>query len=88
MAIDKQLPIDHVYRNYIDRIQNTVGNFIRTGDPNDWEGNQRPFQEIGIISNWKESNLFTIFGEDSAIPANYRHEFCDKLDKMNEYMLH
>ena len=69
-------------------IQNTLGNFIRTGDPNNWEGNSRPYQDIGRISSWWESNRFNIYGISGTKLEDYRKEYCDKLDDMDEYMLH
>ena len=74
--------------DYIDRIQNIIGNFIRTGNPNDWTGNKRPIQNIQPIRNWRDFKKFNIFGISGQSDENYRNDFCNSLDEMDEYMLH
>ena len=80
--------LDDLDIDYIERIQNTVGNFIRTADPNNWNGNPRPHQDIVQINSWRDSQMFNVFGVYGQYPENYRSEYCDKLDEMWEYMLH
>lgn len=88
MAIDRQIDLSEDEIDYIETLQNTIGNFIRTGNPNNWEGNPRPKQDIIQINTWRDSKMFNVFGVSGQYPENYRSEFCDKLDEMDEYMLH
>jgi hypothetical protein len=74
--------------NHIDRIQSLVGNFIRTGNPNDWTGNPQPEVSLPKLESWRDSKLFTIFGQTEDYTSNYRSQYCDKLDEMDEYMMH
>ena len=72
----------------MERLQNTVGNFIRTGNPNDWTGNPREENTIPELRTWDQSQSFYVFGADSQYFEDFRGEFCDQLDEMDEYMYH
>ena len=87
-SFDRQFDLPENHKDYIEKLQNTIGNFIRTGDPNNWEGNDRDYQEIVQIDTWRDSKMFTMFGIDGQYPENFRNEYCNKLDDMWEYMMH
>lgn len=88
MALDWGVELLDEEIEHIENIQNIIGNFVRTGDPNDWTGNTRPWQEITQINTWRDSRMFNMFGIYGQYPENYRTEYCDKLDEMDEYMEH
>ena len=88
MALDWGIELLQEKVGYIEIIQNVIGNFIRTGDPNDWTGNSRPKEEIEKMNTWRDSKMFNVFGIYGQYPENYRTEYCGKLDEMDEYMKH
>ena len=88
--LEPQLKLDlkSDYLEHIEKTQNVVGNFMRTGDPNNWDGNPRPTIEMPKLDHFRDSKKFNIFGMDGIYQDAYRSSFCDKLDAMDEYMLH
>ena len=88
-AVDRDFNLTQEDFEYMENLQNTVGNFIRTGNPNDWTGNSRsPNNELKKLRTWADSEKFHVFGLKSQSEEDFRREFCEQLDLMDEYMQH
>ena len=80
--------MEYDYLQHIEKSQNIVGNFMRTGDPNNWDGNPRPIIDIPRMSPFRDSKKFNIFGMKGIYQEDFRSSHCDRLDAMDEYMMH
>ena len=91
MGLNRDRVKDKLTKEEVEHIkhsQNIGGNFIRNGDPNNWKNNPNDVTSLPYIAPWHDSQMFNVFGMSGKYQEAYRSDFCDRLDEMDEYMMH
>jgi len=88
-AIRRGLELTQAEQNYIEKSQNYLANFIRTGNPNDFTGNPNGSMDFDEMVNMRDSDgKMNIVGINGQTTDHYRAPWCNVHDLIDEYLQH